>query len=117
MAATRDGADRGAAHHAANSGSALAAAVASGAMDFGRGTILPLISAYARGVSTARSAGRLSEPFMSLALHSGKARYFGNVVGALARNLIESAWYTNAGFAAKNRVKMIPRGFAASALL
>jgi NitT/TauT family transport system substrate-binding protein len=33
-----------------NSGSAVAAAVASGAMDFGRGTILPLVSAYARGV-------------------------------------------------------------------
>ncbi len=34
----------------ANSGSAVAAAVASGAMDFGRGTILPLINAYAHGV-------------------------------------------------------------------
>jgi ABC-type nitrate/sulfonate/bicarbonate transport system substrate-binding protein len=167
----------------ANSGSAVAAAVASGAMDFGRGTILPLISAYARGVKfvlvaastlhvngdpdsgllvladaplrsardldgkivsvaglydlnwlatnvwldangaagTTRfieipnsavlaalqdgriAAGTLSEPFMSLALHSGKARYFGNVVGAIAPNLIESAWYTNADFAAKNR--------------
>ena len=166
----------------ANSGSAVAAAVASGAMDFGRGTILPLINAYARGVKfvlvaastlhingdpdsgllvlgdsalrsardlngqivsvpglydlnwlatkvwldanggdgTARfieipnsavlsalqdgriAAGTLSEPFMSLALHSGKARYFANVVSAIAPNLVESAWYSNADFAAKN---------------
>lgn len=166
-----------------SSGSAVAAAVASGAMDFGRGTILPLVSAYARGVhfvlvaastlhvngdpdsgllvltdSPARSArdlngaivsvaglydlnwlatktwldaggadvasirfieipnsavlaalqdgritgGTLSEPFMSLALHSGKARYLGNIVGAIAPNLIESAWYTTADYAAKN---------------
>jgi NitT/TauT family transport system substrate-binding protein len=167
----------------ANSGSAVAAAVASGAMDFGRGTILPLISAYARGVrfvlvaastmhvngdpdsgllvladSPARAArdlngkivsvaglydlnwlatkawldvngaddtikfievpnsavlaaledgriagGTLSEPFMSLALHSGKARYLGNIVSAIAPNLMESAWYTTGDFAAKNR--------------
>jgi NitT/TauT family transport system substrate-binding protein len=167
----------------ANSGSAVAAAVASGAMDFGRGTILPLVSAHARGVnfvlvaastmhvnadpdsgllvladSPLRAArdlngkivsvaglydlnwlatkawldangaddtirfieipnsavlaalqdgriagGTLSEPFMSLALRSGKARYLGNIVGAIAPNLIESAWYTTADYAAKNR--------------
>ena len=34
----------------ASSGSAVAAAVAGGAMDLGRGTILPLINAYVRGV-------------------------------------------------------------------
>lgn len=33
-----------------NSGSAAAAAVASGAMDIGRGSLLPLISAHARGI-------------------------------------------------------------------
>jgi NitT/TauT family transport system substrate-binding protein len=167
----------------ANSGSAVAAAVASGAMDFGRGTILPLVSAHARGVnfvlvaastmhvnadpdsgllvladSPLRSArdlngkivsvaglydlnwlatkawleangaddtirfieipnsavlaalqdgriagGTLSEPFMSLAIRSGKARYLGNIVGAIAPTLIESAWYTTADYAAKNR--------------
>jgi NitT/TauT family transport system substrate-binding protein len=167
----------------ANSGSAVAAAVASGAMDFGRGTILPLISAYARGVKFVLVAastlhvngdpdsgllvladaplhsahdlagsivsvaglydlnwlatkvwfdangegegvrfieipnsavlaalqdgriagGTLSEPFMSLALRSGKARYFANVVSAIAPNLIESAWYANADFVSKNR--------------
>jgi NitT/TauT family transport system substrate-binding protein len=167
----------------ANSGSAVAAAVAGGAMDIGRGTILPLINAYARGVrfvliapstlhldadpdsgllvatdapirsardldgkivsvaglydltwlatkawldaggadgtvrfieipGTAVSAalqdgriagGTLSEPFMSLALKSGKARFLGNIVGAIAPTLLESAWYTTADYATKNR--------------
>ncbi len=49
------------------------------------------------------AAGAISEPFMSLALHSGKARYLGNVVSAIAPNLIESAWYSSAAFAAANR--------------
>jgi ABC-type nitrate/sulfonate/bicarbonate transport system substrate-binding protein len=165
------------------SGSAVAAAVAGGAMDIGRGTILPLVSAYARGVrfvlvaastmhvdsapdsgllvrtdapahaardlngkvvsvaglydlnwlatkawldangadvdairfiempNTAVLAalqegridgGTLSEPYMSLALASGKARYLGNIVGAIAPDLIESAWYTTADYAATN---------------
>jgi NitT/TauT family transport system substrate-binding protein len=167
----------------ANSGSAVAAAVAGGAMDMGRGTILPLINAYARGVrfvlvapstmhydadpdsgllvatdAPIRSArdldgkivsvaglydltwlatrawldvngadgtvrfieipgtavlaalqdgriagGTLSEPFMSLALKSGKARFLGNIVGAIAPTLLESAWYTTADYATKNR--------------
>ncbi len=166
-----------------NSGSAVAAAVASGAMDVGRGTILPLVSAYARGVrfvlvaastmhvngdpdsgllvltdaaahgardlngkivsvaglydlnwlatnvwlganggdGTTRfveipnsavlaalqdgrvAGGTLSEPFMSAALHSGKARFLGDIVGAIAPTLIESAWYTTTDYAAKNR--------------
>lgn len=34
----------------ANSGSAVAAAVASGAMDIGRGSLLPIINAYVRGI-------------------------------------------------------------------
>jgi NitT/TauT family transport system substrate-binding protein len=166
----------------ASSGSAVAAAVAAGAMDIGRGTILPLVNAYARGVrfvlvapstlhtdadpdsgllvlkdapirsaadltgkvvsvaglydltwlatkawlganaggdvrfieipsSVALSAlqdGRIagstiSEPFMSLALRTGTVRYLGNIVGAIAPTLLESAWYATADFAAKNR--------------
>jgi NitT/TauT family transport system substrate-binding protein len=167
----------------ASSGSAVAAAVAAGAMDLGRGTILPLINAYARGVrfvlvapstlhtdadpdsgllvlkdapirSAADLAGKvvsvaglydltwlstkawlaangggdtvrfieipssaalsalqsgriagstISEPFMSLAIRTGTVRYLGNIVGAIAPTLLESAWYVTADFAAKNR--------------
>jgi ABC-type nitrate/sulfonate/bicarbonate transport system substrate-binding protein len=161
----------------------VAASVAGGAMDMGRGTILPLINAYARGVrfvlvapstlhtdaspdsgllvlkdAPIRSAadltgkvisvaglydltwlstkawlaangggddvrfieipssaalaalqdGRIagstiSDPFMSLALRTGTVRYLGNIVGAIAPTLLESAWYATADFAAKNR--------------
>jgi NitT/TauT family transport system substrate-binding protein len=168
----------------ATSGSAVASAVASGAVDIGRGSILPLINAYARGVAfvlvaastmhikgdpdsgllvlgdspvhAARdlagqivsvaglddlnwlatkawlaangadpdgvrfievpnsavlsalvggriAAGTLAEPFMSLALRSGKVRYLGNVVDTIASNLIESAWYASAATVAKQR--------------
>jgi NitT/TauT family transport system substrate-binding protein len=166
----------------ASSGSAVAAAVAGGAMDIGRGTILPLVSAYARGVrfvlvapstlhtdadpdsgilvatdspvKSARdlegkvvsvaglydltwlstkawlaangaddsvrfieipssaalgaladgrvAAATISEPFMSLAMATGTVRYLGNIVGAIAPVLLESAWYATADVVARD---------------
>jgi NitT/TauT family transport system substrate-binding protein len=167
----------------ANSGSAVAAAVASGAMDIGRGSLLPIVNAYAHGIHfiivapssvhvrgnpdsailvptdsmihsardlngkvisvpglfdlswlatkvwleangadddsirfievpnsaalAALESGRvaastLSEPFMSLGLQSGKARYLGNTIEAISPNLLESAWYASADYNAKH---------------
>ncbi len=166
----------------ANSGSAVAAAVAGGAMDIGRGSIVPLINAYARGVKfvlvapatlhrdsdpdsgllvatdapyksakdlngkvvsvaglydltwisskawldangsdgsvkfieipssavlTALQDGRIAggtvtEPYFSLDLHTGSARFLGNIVGAIGPVILESAWFSTADFIAKN---------------
>ena len=168
----------------ANSGSAVAAAVISGSTDIGKSSLLPLVSAHARGIrfvlvggavlhtasspdvgliaaanGTARSArdldgqvvsvpglndvlwvatrswidakggdsstvrfielpgssvtaaleqgrivaGALTEPYMTSAAASGRARVLGDVLDGISNRLLESVWFTNVDFAAKNR--------------
>jgi len=167
-----------------NSGSAVASAVAGGAVDIGRSSILPLINGHAHGLQFVLVAGstnhvpgdpdssmlvtsdspihgardlngktvavaglfdlnwlstkvwidanggdstsvslieipnsamldallahrvdgaKLSEPFISLDLRTGKARRLADVTGALGAHIHEAAWFTTTGYAQEHR--------------